>query len=322
MLQELYGNRADKAVLGDASASDRESSRLGDGVSLRSRPTATGLLIGAEDSVEKLRKKRMQEEYRRQLEEQLMGSKSAESKLRPGVPKRRMAAGREEGPSMSLEEERQREALAKRRQQEAFRANLDVQMQERQAMRGKSNPADRGPNAHEQQSYEYRNDSNFRGSDVSSYDPHARRQAGYGSYEDWEPYESSGRGGAAHPPYPPDAVGYRADGHRFERADTEPFKGFEAPVNKSPNLARQRMLEDVYGQKATVSSNEDSWRPGKPSAVEQERRRQSMEQQRALLEQQLQESSRMKNGTKAASNAAHLRTDFNAVIKNHFAQST
>ena len=310
MLQELYGNRPDNVVI----ASGRESRGVEDRASRRSRPTATGLLIGAEDSVEKLKKKRMQEEYRRQLEEQILGSKSAESKLRPGASKRRTTVVRDERP-LSLDQEKQQEVLAKRRQQEVFRANLDVQMQERQAMKTyhDRHPRDEYvPELHPDD----RNNSYFGGSEASSYDPRARRHESYGAHEHEHPgpYDHSGnRGVAAQPKYSPDAMGYQSEVSKFERMDIGAFQGTVAPHYTSPNVARQRMLEDVYGQKASATLNEDIWRPGKPSAMEQEKRRQSMEHQRALLEQQMQESSRMKNEAKATHSATLIRTDFNAV---------
>ena len=49
------------------------------------------------------------------------------------------------------------------------------------------------------------------------------------------------------------------------------------------------MLRDVYGNSAQDIS-EDFWLPGKLSLNEKEKRRQSVEQQRALLEEQMQDA--------------------------------
>ena len=75
---------------------------------------------------------------------------------------------------------------------------------------------------------------------------------------------------------------------------------------KSPGIARQRMLHDVYGNSAQDTS-EDFWLPGKPSFNEKEKRRQSIEQQRALLEEQVQEGlSRRKELNKCSTNSEDL----------------
>ena len=291
---------------------------------LTSRPPATGLLIGTDDSVEKLKKKRMQEAYRRQLEEQILGSKSAESRQRSGIPRRRAAAIPDErGPSH--EEEKQREIFTKRRQQEDLREKLDMQVAERLSSKRNEEFVNRGVARQNRDAFDkYAVDMNYpQPSDSSQSAVYDTRNFPHGLNYRLMPDEAEGRWDSDVQPH---IRGYRTDGDHVGGRNKDEFGvmrnvAIQNDVNPgfaqiSPGVARQRMLEDVYGRTVPDTSNADQWRPGKLSQIEKEKRRQSMEQQRALLEQQLQESSRMRHESTESRSMLSRRQDTNEVHRN------
>ena len=261
----------------------------------------------------------MQEEYRRQLEEQILGSKSSESRQRPGIPRRRPAAiPGERGPSH--EEEKQREIFTKRRQQEDLRVKLDMQVEERLAAKRNEELVNHGVSRPKRDAFDkYGVDINYpQHSDSSQsavFDPRFSHDSNYRQMSD----EAEGRWESNIQPH---VRGYQKDDGHVGGRNKEEFgmmrnaDGNPGFAQISPGAARQRMLEDVYGRTVPDTSNDDQWRPGKLSQIEKEKRRQSMEQQRALLEQQLQESSRMRHESTESRSTHSRRQDTNEVHKN------
>ena len=80
---------------------------------------------------------------------------------------------------------------------------------------------------------------------------------------------------------------YRADpSRRFSSSQHSPIK--------SPNEARQRMLNDVYGIKPVEDDSNNDWKPSNRGSDEKQKKRLSMEHQKLLLQDQMDQNLRVK----------------------------
>lgn len=227
-----------------------------------------------------------------------------------------MAAGGNYG-----EDDKKAVALAKRRQQDAYRAGLDDQIaasDSRQrgslgdVVHGRQSQGQAGvkgvERAYEYEHFDASNPSRAYPDDLYSkevYDGRARANVTEGSNLRGQ-YESE------EPPYRQDRRVYRSQDAedmpdrsrvRFNaQAEYRTDKGTSlTPNSKSPNAARQRMLMDVYGFKMQESSVGvgDEWKPSKGGADDKEKKRLAVEQQKEVLKQQIEENKRFKESERA-----------------------
>jgi hypothetical protein len=112
------------------------------------------------------------------------------------------------------------------------------------------------------------------------------KRGGGGRGDDMTSYnEGAGRPRIAVDPY--DGGGRNKPSHDGQWGPNSP--------SKSPGLARQRMLSDVYGTQVVGAAGlGEDWRPSNLGFDEKEKKRAAMEQQKELLKQQVEEGLRIK----------------------------